>query len=104
MLLATVRDGSVFELRAARLPTGWTELRIAIDGAVPSAPKLLVDDGRGFSDAGTLILPLPRDGRVEAVVELPREVRRLALDVGAASATSVDARTLGFVETAMRLA
>src|SRR5438094_118700 len=102
--LQAVPDGGVFELRAARLPTGWTELSLEIAGALPSAPRLLVDDGRGFSDAATLVLPLPRDGRVNTVVELPRQVRRLALQVGTASPARVTARELGSFESAARLA
>jgi GT2 family glycosyltransferase len=102
--LEPVRDGGVFQLRADRLPAGWTELILDIAGTVPSAPKLLIDDGHGFSDASTLVLPLPREGRVRTVVELPRDVRRLALQVGDAFVESLRARELGAIETAVRLA
>ncbi|MFN2547203.1 MAG: glycosyltransferase [Myxococcales bacterium] len=102
--LQPVPESGVFELRGERLPTGWTELRLEIAGALASAPRLLVDDGAGFSDATALVLPQPRDGRVQTVVELPRTVRRLALDAGGASLGRLAARELGAVETALRLA
>ena len=102
--LEAVPDSGVFELRAARLPTGWTELQLEIAGTLSSAPRLLVDDGSGFSEATTLVLPQPQNGRVRTVVELPRQVRRLALNVGDASLGRLAARELGVAESALRLA
>ena len=102
--LEAIPDGGVFELRAARLPAGWVELDLEIAGAVPSAPRLLVDEGAGFSAAGTLVLPLPRGGRVRTVVELPRQVRRLGLETGGVAPGRIVARELGPLETAVRLA
>ena len=90
--LQALPDRGVFELRADRLPTGWTELRLEIAGTLATAPRLLVDDGSGFSEATTLVLPQPRDGRVQTVIELPRTVRRLALQVGEASPGRIVAR------------
>src|SRR3954471_15979445 len=101
--LQAISNGGVLELRGPRLPTGWTELRLEIAGTLASAPRLLVDDGSGFSDATTLVLPQPRDGRLKTVVELPPTVRRLALDVGHASVGKLAARELGAAESALRL-
>src|SRR5215813_12773241 len=101
--LQAVPDSGVLELRGPRLPTGWTELRLEIAGALASAPRLLIDDGSGYSDATTVVLPQPREGRVRTVVELPRTVRRLALNVGGASVGRLAARELGLAETALRL-
>lgn len=101
--LQAVPDGGGFELRGERLPTGWTELRVEIEGSPASAPRLFIDDGSGFSEASALILPQPRYGRVRTVIELPRTVRRLALNVGGASVARLAARELGLAETALRL-
>src|SRR4051812_37223789 len=98
--LQAVPVGALFELRGPRLPRGWVELRLELAAPAPSAPRLLIDDGAGFTDATALVLPLPREGRVDAVVELPRNLRALALTVPA----TVTARELGFLESAVRLA
>src|SRR5438552_17527594 len=102
--LEAVPDSGVFELRAARLPTGWTELQLEIAGTLSSAPRLLVDDGSGFSEATTLVLPQPQYGRARTVDELPRQVRRLALNVGDASVRRLAARELGVGDSRLPLA
>ena len=102
-------DRGLFELRTTRdrLPTGWVQLTLEIAGALPAAPRLLVDAGNGFAEADALQLPLPRAGRVQAIVELPALVRQLLLEVGNASQITLgtqQARELGTAETALRLA
>ena len=101
-------DRGLFELRTNRdrLPSGWVQLTLDIAGPLPAAPRLLVDDGHGFAEAAALQLPLPRAGRVQAIVELPRTVRKLLLEVGNASQITLgpqQARELGTLETALRL-
>jgi GT2 family glycosyltransferase len=98
-----------FELRApsGRLPSGWVALDFRIGGNLIVAPRLLVDEGNGFSEAGALPLPFPGGGRLRAIVELPRDVRRLALEVGDVPPSafgSLSAVELGTVEIAARLA
>ena len=102
-------DRGLFKLRTTRdrLPSGWVQLTLEIEGTLPAAPRLLIDDGQGFADAAALQLPLPRAGRVQAIVELPARVRQLVLEIGNASQVTLGkqvARELGTAETALRLA
>ena len=102
-------DRGLFELRTTgdRLPSGWVQLTLEIKGTLPAAPRLLIDDGQGFADAAALQLPLPRSGRVHAIVELPARVRQLVLEIGNASQVTLGtqlARELGTAEAALRLA
>src|SRR5260221_2874910 len=102
-------DGRLFDLRTngERLPAGWVALELEIAGGVTAAPRLLVDDGRGFADAAALQLPPIKGGRVRSIVELPPRVRQLVLEVGnnasRISLGSLLASELGAAETAVRL-
>ena len=99
----------MFELRTNReqLPAGWVQLSFEIRGTLPAAPRLLIDDGQGFAEAGALQLPLPREGQLQTIVQLPAHVRRMVLEIGNASRITLGtlrARELGTAETGLRLA
>ena len=102
-------DRGLFELRTNReqLPAGWVQLNFEIRGTLPAAPRLLIDDGQGFAEAGALQLPLPREGQLQTIVQLPARVRRMVLEIGNASRITLGtlrARELGTAETGLRLA
>ena len=102
-LAAVPVAGGAFELTSARgrLPGGWVQLDFELP-AGGAQPRLLVDAGAGFSNSAAIPLPLPREGRVRALIELPARVAGLRLQAGIPG--PVHLRELTAAEAAVRLA
>jgi GT2 family glycosyltransferase len=66
------------------MPIGWVQLalRVFTKPNYPFAPQLFYDTGEGWSDAESVRLPAPVDGKLTAFLRLPAGIRRLRLDVG----------------------
>ena len=86
------------ELRTvrARLPSGWVAFDLQVRTASQAAPRLL-------ADGAVFPLPLPRNGRIRALLQLPERVARLELEDAEATGTLL-AWELPAPEVAARLA
>ncbi len=70
-----------FLLRAPKLPYGWVQLSLELEGPEhASTPVLHLDRGQGFNQTDVILLPEPVDGRIEATIRLPEGLRALRLD------------------------
>jgi GT2 family glycosyltransferase len=101
-LSAVPLGGGLFELRpvAGALPARWVLLELK----AAARARLLVDSGNGFSDASAQELPSPLGGRIGALLELPRTISALRLQLADGAPQSVQFRRLSGTEAAVRLA
>ena len=61
-------------------------------------PRLLVDRGEGFTDAGAITLPYPRADRLRTLLRLPPGIVGLRLQLPGGLPREVAARELGSAE------
>jgi glycosyltransferase involved in cell wall biosynthesis len=63
------------------VPGGWVRLQYEFKGDSAARPACYADDGDGtLSEYKRIALPGPKDGRVDALLHLPKDVSRLRLD------------------------
>lgn len=74
-----------FELspRGTGFPGGWVRIHLELEAAswlFVTPPCLYVDCGEGFQQTAAILLPRPRQGKIEALVKLPLHVRAMRFD------------------------